>query len=92
MGAIYFIFTLGDAGLDAILQHLLQRAVMSTDGCGLQCFYQIWHLPFGHVVGDGVVPGVGHALLVQAEHAGGQSVQTAWTRLDVILGVVLKKV
>lgn len=78
--------------MDLILQHLLQWVILSTDGCGLQRFYQVGHLPFGRVVGDGVIPRVRDALLVDAEHAGGQSVELAWTCLDVILRVVLRDI
>lgn len=63
--------------------------VESADGSGVQHLYKIGHLALGQVVGDGVVPGVGHTLPVDAEHAGGQSVQLAWACLDVILCVVL---
>lgn len=81
--------TLCDTGLDAVLQHLLQRVVESADGGGVQHLHQEGHLAPGWVVGDGVVPRVGHALLVDAEHAGGLSVQLARSSLDVILRVVL---
>lgn len=83
------ILTLGDSSLDAIHQHLLQGVVVSADGCGVQHLYKIGHLALGQVVGDGVVPGVWHTLPVNAEHAGGQSVQLARACLDVILCVVL---
>lgn len=82
--------TLCDASLDAVLQHLLQGMVVSADGCGLQRLYQVGHLALGQVVGDGVVPGVGHALPVNAEHASGQSVQLPWACLDIVLRVVLQ--
>lgn len=75
--------------MDAVLQHLLQGVVVSTDGCGVQHFYEVGHLALGRVVEDSVVPGVGHTLPVDAEHAGGQSVQLAWACLDVIFCVVL---
>lgn len=77
--------------MDAVLQHLLQGVVVSADGCGVQHLDEVGHLAFGQVVGDGVVPGVRHTLPVDAEHAGGQSVQLAWARLDVILCVVLSR-
>lgn len=63
--------------------------VESTDGRGVKHLHEVGHLALGQVVGDGVVPGVGHALPVDAEHAGGQSVQLAWACLYVILSVVL---
>ncbi len=62
---------------------------MSADGCGMQHLYEVGHLALGQVIGDGVVPGVGNTLPVNAEHAGGQSIQLAWTGLDVIFCVVL---
>lgn len=83
------ILTLGDSSLDAILQYLLQGVIQSTDGCGVQHLYQVGHLSLGRVIGDGVVPGVGHTLPVDAEHACGLSVQLARACLDVILCVVL---
>lgn len=55
----------------------------------MQHLYQVGHLALQRIVGDGVVPGVRHALPVDAEHAGGQSVQLARACLDVILCVVL---
>lgn len=64
--------------------------VVSTDGCGVQHLYQVGHLALRWVVGDCVVPGVGHTLPVDAEHASGQSVQLARACLDVVLCVVLK--
>lgn len=66
--------------------------VEGTDGRGVKHLYEVGHLALGQVIGDGVVPGVGHALLVDAEHAGGQSVQLARTCLDVILSVVLSTI
>lgn len=81
--------TLWDTGLDAVLQDLLQRVVESADGSGVQHFHQEGHLAPGWVVGNSVVPRVRHTLLVDAEHAGGLSVQLAWSSLDVILCVVL---
>lgn len=83
------ILTLRDTSLDAILQHLLQGVVESADGCSVQHLYKVGHLALGQIVGDGVVPGVGHALPVDAEHAGRQCVQLARARLDVVLCVVL---
>lgn len=83
------ILTLGYTGVDAILQHLLQGVVVSADRCGVQHLHKVGHLALGQVVGDGVVPGVGHTLPVDAEHAGGQSIQLARASLDVILCVVL---
>lgn len=81
--------TFEDAGLDAILQHLLQGVVDSTDGRCTQRLHKIGHLPLGQIVGNGVVPGVRHALPVDAEHAGGKGVQVTRPRLDVVLRVVL---
>lgn len=78
--------------MDAVLQHLLHGVVLSTDGRGLQRLHQVGHLALGRVVGDGVVPGVGHTLSVDAEHAGGQSVQLARACLYVVLCVVLSRV
>lgn len=63
--------------------------VDGADGGGVQHLHQEGHLAPGWVIGDGVVPRVRHALLVDAEHAGGLSVQLARSSLDVVLGVVL---
>lgn len=84
------IVTLEDASLDAILQHLLQGVVGSTDGRRMKHLHKIGHLPLGHVVGNGVVPGVRQALPVDAEHAGGKGVQLTGSRLDVVLRIVLE--
>lgn len=81
--------TLSDLCLNSVLQHLLQRVVESTDGCGVEHFYQVGHLSFGWIIEDGMVPGIGHAFIVDAEYSGGQSVELAWSRLDVVFGVVL---
>lgn len=78
-----------DASLDAILQHLLQGVVDSTDGRRTQHLNKVGHLPLGQVVGEGVVPGVRYALPIDAEHAGGKGVQLTGPRLDVVLRVVL---
>lgn len=64
---------------------------MGTDSSSMQRFYQVWHLSLGHVVGDGVVPRVGHTLSVDAEHSSGQGVKLTRTSLDVVLSVVLQK-
>lgn len=64
--------------------------VESADGSGVQHLHQEGHLAPGWVVGNGVVPGVRHALPVDAEHAGGQSVQLARSSLDVVFRIVLR--
>ncbi|PWA21192.1 hypothetical protein CCH79_00009429 [Gambusia affinis] len=43
--------------------------VESTDGRGMEHFYQEGHLSFSVIIGDGVVPGVRHTFLVDGEHA-----------------------
>ena len=62
---------------------------MSRDGGGVERLHQVGHPPAARLVADGVVPGVGHAYAVDAEHARGLSIQLACSRLNVVFRVVL---